>query len=204
MISTDKAITKQNALSIRKQIKEITSKKFETDLDFCEKIYYSKYLQIISGHKEIPFYQFCGFDSWRQYIEQEVQITMPKAKRMIEIYNKYFIELDGVFNPKTDTIDIYKLQLLVPIINAKNCKSIINKARISSKEALKELLQPKNIKSLHKSITYQIVKKELVVVEKAMNLARKEFGDSLNNGQIFTAILSKYIETQQQRKLKSA
>jgi len=117
-MNTEDVISKQDALSIRRNVKSLASKKIDVDLALCEQLYYSKETLVISGSDAVSFHQYCGYDTWKEYVEHEVGMTAPKARRLVEVHAKYFVELKGIFNPKTDSIDIYKLQLLVPIINS--------------------------------------------------------------------------------------
>ena len=126
-------LSKKDALSIRREIKSIAKQKIDVDLNFCEHIFYSKKAYVVTKDGSIPFYQYCGSPSWKEYIEKEVGITVNKANKYSAVYSKYFIELKGTFDPAKHSLDIEKLQLLLPIIDEKNCVTLINKARKASR-----------------------------------------------------------------------
>jgi hypothetical protein len=187
-------LSKKDALSIRREIKAIAESKIGIDLSFCEHIFYSKKSYVIASSGSIPFYQYCGYPSWREYIENEVGTTVNKANKYSAVYSKYFVELENVFDASKHAIDISKMIYLLPIINEKNCISLLKKAKSASKETLKDLNSTSAVKATHKSISYRIDFKEAKLVEKAMKLARQDFGEELTDGQIFVAIMAEYME----------
>ena len=186
-------LPRASALSLRRHIKSLAKEKVELDLDFCEYVFYSKVAFVEATGGTVPFYKYCGFDSWKEYVEQEIQITFGKAKKYAQVYSKYCVELESVFDRSKHSIDVTKLELLLPIVTKENLKAMIAKFKAADCEALKDLLAP-SIPSTINSITYRISKKENPIVNKAMKLGRKEFGGDLTDAQIFVAIFSEYLE----------
>lgn len=182
----DDNVPRSYANHLRKHLKLLVKQKNNTDLDFCEKIFYSKVVYV-SGKECIPFFQYCGFNSWKEYVEQELEITISKAHRYAAIYSKYFVELSDVFTEQ-HYIDIDKLELLMPIIDSSNLNTLINKARQASYESLKELLSPSK-KNYHKIISFKVTEGESKIIEKALIKAKLYFGDGLLDNKLFVEIL---------------
>ena len=178
---------------LRRNIKSVAKNKVDVDLDFCKHIFYSKSAYVTTKTGDVPFYLYCGYDTWQDYIEKEVNITTSKARKFASIYSKYFIELEGVFDAKKHAIDVVKLGLLLPIVDEDNLESLINTARDASQSTLKDLISPSK-DSTKKTISYRIKKKENSIVNKAIKMARKEFGEDLTEGQLYIAILCEYME----------
>jgi len=156
-------------------------------------MFYSKVSYVEVGGEAIPFYEYCDANSWKEYVEQEVGITIGAARKYANVYSKYCVELES-FSPKKHGIDIEKLHFLIRIVDDSNLDSLIETARTADLETLQMLLGPGR-KTPIMSRTFRFgTKKEDKIVNRAMKTASKEFGNDLTDSQLFVAICKRNRE----------
>lgn len=190
LLNKEEGISKKEAISINRDIKRLVKSKSEVDRSLCKLMFFSKNCYVASNTSPVPFYRYCGFSSWDEYIEKHIGISTKLANKYSNVYHKYFIDLKDVFDADKHFIDIDKLNLIIPIVNRANFNDLINKVKKASKKDLKALLSP--IKCSHRTFGYRVNAKEAKIVSRAMKIARKNFGSNLTDPQLFVCIMSKY------------
>jgi hypothetical protein len=188
----EEALSQNSAKEFKTRIKNIILTKGSQDLEFCKFLFFSKISYVNYGNDKIPLYEFYGYESWKDYIENELLLLYSKAKKYADVYSKFCVELVDLFDPEKHMLDIHKMIALTPIIDSGNFKEYMKLAKKVSSEAFKSFLKPHK-KAIKKSFVKIQISEERIF-KKAIKQARKDFGQNLNDNQLLVAILSEYLE----------
>lgn len=146
-----------------------------------------------------------GFDSFRDYVEQEMEFKFRKAYYLVEIYQKFVIEL-GLRKDELASLEWTKARELLPIIDKDNAsrllKNIQGKSLVEIKEWVKQLKSPKAVPSADsdeaeeddKTVRISCILKggQVSNVNSALELAKQATGsDSIGN--LLDLICTEYL-----------
>jgi len=197
----DSFVSGSDIKTVQSSIKSLTKSKRKVDMDLCQALWFSKVAEIEMRDGEVQkFHEYLGYDSWKDFVEEESGLTVGKARSFASVHQKYCVELKSVFR-KSHIIDIDKMISLMPIVDENNLTELIESGRNTSIETLKSF----GVHPLSPSkVSYSVEKKHTTIINKAMNQARVEFGKNLTQSELYIAILQEYVEKNANYQRRSA
>lgn len=133
-------LPRSQAKNLRSEIRKAVAENIGNDLEMCQRLFYTRVAFIEDGRTTIPFFAYCGYDSWEEYVTQDLGILYKRARKWSDVYSKYYIELASVFDPKKHSIDINKMILLMKHVSVDNLDAMISAAKNATKEEIKAVL----------------------------------------------------------------
>jgi len=147
--------------------------------------------------KEIPSFEFQGFDTWCQWADEELGLVRREAERHIQVYRKFGIELKGVFEVERDLLDHSKMHRICSLVTPQNCAEWIARARTMT---CRELERARKAHSADAPTEYfhlgfELTLEEIEVCESALSQARRQLGHR-RKGAALAALAREWVKSQ--------
>lgn len=187
----------KNAYSFRNLVQTKAIDKINNDLEFARILWITKNLTVQDETDEeyfISFAEYCGYDSWSDYIKEELNITPARANKFVRVHEKFQIELGHKFDPEKHSLDIGKLFIIARIANAQNLNKLIRSCRNITQRELQALLNGKMYKN---DTRYSKTQRAAVA------LAQTIFGKELSYHALLDKICEEFLKTNKKH-LKAA
>jgi hypothetical protein len=194
-LDINEPIGKGTAKLVRTELKRKTKAKFEIDLELCRWLFWTQnaYVNTKNNTSLQLFYKYLGYDTWGQYVEQDLGISASEARQLVMVHQTYCILYAKQWNPKKHSLHISKLIALIPILTEENFEDILEQAGNISTDDFKALTS-NNVQNHKRSVTYSYPESNDKYRVKAFKSARKMFGDDLTESALFIEILKLFVK----------
>lgn len=187
-------MSKKEAKKFRTLIKSRAKDKFDGDWEFARLVWVAKNMTVSSAGESQKFYQYCGYNLWRDYCNMEVGLDPKSADRYVKVYQKYGVDLQGIFKKKHIT-HVTKMYRLISLVNEENVNDVFEQVKdLTAADFDKMVGAEAKTEQTGKSIfSFQVSKGGKRNIKRGLVMGRKDFGD-LNDGEVMRKIVNFYLE----------
>jgi hypothetical protein len=207
-IGLDEPISKTDARALRKEVSRRAARKTQDDLELCRWLYQTRHALVKDGDENLRFFEYCEYEDWQSYVEQEVGMIGPVAEQYARVWAKFAVELGDHFDPSL-AVNIRKMIHLANqpygAINEKNVNKLLKRAATLGIDDLAALVDPQGEwQRSRKHVTYHFRRQEDRHRRNAFKLLREEFGEDMTEGGLFVELCKFYIQAKNLKKKKGA
>lgn len=118
-MSGEETITKTAARRLRKKAVTMAEEHTRTALDLCEVLYETYFCCVKQGTELVPVWQLWEFESWEDYVEEDLRIHKGRAHTFRRIWSRMMVDLIGHWDENLK-LSITHLRILMvhPAVNA--------------------------------------------------------------------------------------
>ena len=207
-IGLDEPIGKGDARALRREVSRRANAKTQDDLELCRFLYQTRHTLVKEGDENLRFFEYCEYEDWQSYVEQEVGMIGPVAEQYVRVWAKFAVELGDVFDPSL-AVNIRKMIHLASqpggALNEKNVNKMLKRAATLGIDDLAALLDPQGEWARsRKHVTYHYPSKDDRTRRQAFRMAHEEFGEDITEGRLFIELCKFYVQAKNLKKNRAA
>ena len=185
-------INKAEARAMRGEVSRHVKRKVQNDWELCGWLYHTKNVQVTEGKDTMAFYEYCDYEDWEGYVEQEIGMVVSTAKRYVEVWQKFAIELGEVLDTSL-IVDITKMIRLRHYVDEKNVNKTLKHAAKMDNDEISGIIDPDRAIA---QVTFHFHPNQDSYHRRAFRLLAKEYGEGITKGNLFINLCKKYVKSQ--------
>ncbi len=191
-------INKAEARAMRGEVSRRVSRKVQDDWELCGWLYHTKQAQVKDGNEAIAFYEYCGYDSWEDYVEKEVGMVVSAAKRYVRVWTKFAVELGSVLDTGL-IVNVTKMIRLsnYPQLSEKNVNRLLKRAAKMDDEEIAAIMDPDRASA---QVTFHYHPRLDTHRRKAFRLLTEEYGEDVTKGNLFIELAKFYVQAKTKKR----
>lgn len=203
-IDLSEPINKTDARALRKEVSRRVRQKIEDDLELCRWLYQTRHALVQDGDENLTFWEYCEYEDWQSYVEQEVGMVGPVAEQYVRVWAKFAVELGEHFDPSL-AVNIRKMIHLANqpygAINEKNVNRLLKRAASLGIDDLAALIDPNGEwQRSRKHVTYHFRRQDDRHRRQAFRMLHEEFGEDMTEGGAFIELCKWYVQSKNLKK----
>jgi hypothetical protein len=174
-------------------------------LALAELLWATYYGSVDVGGKPVPLYEVWGFESWNEYVEDELEWHQSTAMKYVRVHQTFFISLDGEWDKKIGLPSITKLVALASVVKKNNVNSWLKKAHeltcCELDAEIKKHFFGLGTAKLHNFSAF-VTQTELTDINAIIEVARQDFPKVERRGQIVRLVMEEWYKIRQAKGAK--
>lgn len=153
---------------------------------------YEVWVGLVGGKR--PVWEHWGFSSFADFSERELNMSVRSANYMCRAWHVFGVELKGRWD-RSLLLTSSKMAKLSHIVNASDVNEWLRRGKKLTHEELCREMRKAQGRPLSSNFRVILSKSDAVVVERALNLLRREFPEDTRGG-LMARMASEWLQTQ--------
>lgn len=194
-------INKAEARAMRGEVSRRVKRKVQDDWELCGWLYHTKNVEVKDGKETMAFYEYCEYEDWESYVEDEIGLVVSMAKRYVRVWTRFAVELGSVL----DTSLIVNITKMIRLshpnsgMTEKNVNKWLKRAATMDDDEIASIIDPRRSTT---QVTFHYHPTQDTHHRKAFRMLAEEFGDEITKGNLFINLCKEYVQNRNKKRKK--